>query len=200
MKVVDISSNNGSVDFEKLAADGVTAVMIRATLGYGTSDNHLAANAAAASAAGLDIGYYHVCYADRKQGGTTDSDATAEAKWFLQCIAALPAAKWLIADCETPTQLSRDEYQAWLKMWASIVDTTSGLQPVIYTYKSYMDAHLPGVHIFGGSPLWIANYDDVDTPPLPVGWNKYWLWQYTQSGAVNGVEGHVDISREWGDS
>lgn len=199
MKIVDISSNNGPVDFAKLVADGVTDVMIRATLGYGSTDNNLRVNAQAAAAAGLNIGYYHVCYPDMKQGGSVDTDAAAEAKWFLAEIAGLPTPVYVIADCETKTELNRTQYQQWLKVWVAAVSNATGLQPILYTNKSYFDTNLPGDHIFGGYPLWIANYNDVDTPPIPVGWNKYYWWQYTESGSVNGVAGHVDMSRAWGE-
>ena len=43
--------------------------------------------------------------------------------------------------------------------------------------------------------LWIANYNNPPTPPLPVGWTKYFMWQYTDSGTIAGIKGNVDLSK-----
>jgi GH25 family lysozyme M1 (1,4-beta-N-acetylmuramidase) len=46
--------------------------------------------------------------------------------------------------------------------------------------------------------LWLAQYSS--TPTLPAGWDKYWLWQYSQDGNVPGINPPVDLNQYGGDS
>jgi lysozyme len=41
-------------------------------------------------------------------------------------------------------------------------------------------------------PLWIADYG-VAAPTLPNGWSTWLLWQYSESGAVQGIDSPVDL-------
>ena len=45
-----------------------------------------------------------------------------------------------------------------------------------------------------GCRLWIAHYTDAAHPEYR---EQYDMWQYTSSGAVDGAEGRVDLSRQY---
>ena len=45
---------------------------------------------------------------------------------------------------------------------------------------------------FTGENLWIAQYSSTLNAPLPVS-----IWQYTDTGRVNGVSGNVDLDRQY---
>jgi GH25 family lysozyme M1 (1,4-beta-N-acetylmuramidase) len=203
MKLIDISSNNGKVDFVAAKNGGVTDVFLRLSMGVGCIDKATVANAKAAMAAGISVSYYHLAYADIKNGGSAISDAMAEANYFVQCVKTLgiPAPKYVAIDLETQAKLDRVHYQQWLQTWLDAVEKALGITPIIYTYASYLDSVLPAGHPFGKYPLWIANYNISDasrangsTPLLPKGWTKFALWQYSEKGAVAGVKGNVDLS------
>ncbi len=41
-------------------------------------------------------------------------------------------------------------------------------------------------------PLWIADYG-VAEPTLPNGWTTWLLWQYSETGTVQGIDCPVDL-------
>lgn len=193
--IIDVSHNNGIVNWQKVANAGVTDAIIRATMGVGDTDDRLHVNADGAYAHGIEPSYYHVAYSDKKSGGNPVLDAEAEAKYFCSQIMGLPTAKWLVLDTETNTILSPDDFALWLKTWLCKVEELMGIAPMVYSNKYYLDEHLPKNHILGQYPLWLANYGEIETPPLPHGWNEYFLWQYTEKGKVDGILGYTDISK-----
>lgn len=60
---IDVSENNGEVDFEAVAAAGVKFVMVRASYGQHEEDSRFVENVEKAHAAGLVVGAYHYGYA-----------------------------------------------------------------------------------------------------------------------------------------
>jgi len=46
--------------------------------------------------------------------------------------------------------------------------------------------------VFGDYPLWIADLDR-NPPLLPIGWTTWSLWQHSQTGLINGIDGDVDL-------
>lgn len=200
--LIDLSSNNGVVDFAKVKASGITHVILRATMGVGTTDKMLVTSATNAAKAGLDISYYHFSYPDEKMGGTEITDATAEAEYFVSVVSKLPPAVDFVIDCEpkdaqgSDTPLNPHDYALWLQTWLNVVETKTGKQPIIYTYADYLNRHLPKGHTFGKYRLWIANYSTkIKNPPIPTGWSNWYMWQYSQSGKVAGVTTSVDLSK-----
>ena len=124
------------------------------------------------------------------------SDATKQSQYFCDTIASTNITpKYLALDLETATTLSRADYLLWVQTFLSNVQSITGVTPMVYSYKYWLDAHLPSDHQLASSyPLWLACYDNVSKPPCPVGWNSYLLWQYSETGAVSGCVGHVDCS------
>jgi hypothetical protein len=82
---------------------------------------------------------------------------------------------------------------AWAKAWLERVTKAIGVRPLVYTYPYFWE-HLGGTTAFRNYPLWIANYG-VSEPMLPGGWRRYWIWQYSASGAVEGIPGRTDLNR-----
>lgn len=196
--LIDLSSSNGDVDFSKIT--GVTEVFIRASMGYGDFDKKLSKNASAAQRAGLPVSYYHFAYPHGN--ASPAADAIKQANYFVDTVQKLPAPTHLAIDLENfnakgdDTSFSKNDYAIWLQTFLDTVESRTGKKCVIYTYADYLNRHLPADHKFGAYPLWIANYNThIDHPPLPHGWDSSWAWQYSESGEVAGVPGHVDLSR-----
>lgn len=198
--IVDFSKNNGLIDFTKLPSD-IEMVILRATMGTGTTDKMFVTNVKNALAAGKKVADYHFSYPDKKQGGTVVLDATSEANYFCDVILAVHTPEEVVIDCEpkdaagNDTNLTPTEYALWLQTWLDIVESRTGKQSIIYTYADYLSRHLPQGHTFGKYRLWIASYSHVVTPILPHGWTTCYMWQYSASGTISGVNGKVDISK-----
>lgn len=200
-KIIDVSSNNGIVDWNKIANAGVEEVFIRLSLGYNDMDRNAMVNANGAARADLIVGYYHFAYPD-KTTGTHTGDAKQEANYFTGLFAngKMPAPAVLALDLENwsaakDSPLTKTEYMEWVNVFLSEVKAATGIDCMIYSYKGYLDSHLPADHNLGGVSLWIANYNNVAMPPLPIGWTKYALWQYSEKGSLPGVEGVFDLSK-----
>jgi len=201
ISIIDISSDNGVIDFERVANammpdanDGNKRVIIRTSLGYGDKDKMCGTNANAAIAAGMTVSYYHFAYPDKKTGGTVESDSQAEANYFCDTVQALPAFEFLIIDLEQASPLTQIEYAQWLSSFLTCVKTRLSADVVIYTYADFLNRMLPDNHAFGANKLWIANYSAQTHPPLPKGWAGYFMWQYSETGVLDGIPGKVDCS------
>ena len=45
---------------------------------------------------------------------------------------------------------------------------------------------------FAGFPLWLAEYGPHERVPLP--WTEAWGWQFSETGNVKTIAGHVDLN------
>lgn len=196
--IIDLSSNNGKVDFAKL--EDIDEVFVRSSLGYGDFDKKLNDNARATQSVGIPVSYYHFAYPHT--GNNPVADAMKQANYFCDTIKNLPDPAHLAVDLENfnaqggDTTISKTEYQLWLQAFLDTVEARTGIKCIIYTYADYLNRHLPANHTFWKYPLWIANYGtQVQHPPLPNGWTTSWAWQYSESGEMAGIDGHVDLSK-----
>lgn len=73
MKGIDISENNGVVDWQAVADSGVEFVMVRSTYGSNTKDSMFDANVEGAHNVGLQVGAYHYSYALTEQGAINEA-------------------------------------------------------------------------------------------------------------------------------
>ena len=152
-----------------------------------------------ALSAGIKIGYYH--FAHPAAFPSIQIDASAEANFFVETVSnGLPTPSFpLVLDFEDDKMLMRPvDVDEWISIFAKVVQD-AGYEFMIYTSKSYAEQHLPSNHQYGAYPLWIAKYPQVinlDNPPLPPqGWLEWKIWQYSESGVVQGIEGAaVDLN------
>jgi lysozyme len=202
--IIDISSNNGIIDWKEVKNQGVTDVIIRLSLGYNTLDASAQAYALGAAAVGIRINYYHFAYPDTKTGGTILSDSKAEATYFASLFSKgqLPAPIGLAVDLEYWKDKPRvdspltdpDDYYSWISNFMQVLKGLTGLDCYIYSTKSYLDSHLPEDHDLGKYPLWVSDPNGLPNPRIPNGWLTYDLWQYDIK-PIKGIQNLVDINR-----
>lgn len=160
LRVVDVSNNNGKVDFAKVKADGAVGVWLKVSEGLTFVDQNYAANYAAAKAAGLKVGGYHF--------GHPKNPAASELAFFL---AHLKLEK---GDLLPALDLEVEDGMIWSKIHTFGLDFLNGLRakirdiPVLYSGEFFMRS--AGLDV---SPFrkWVADYGAT-----PV---KYDAWQYT---------------------
>jgi GH25 family lysozyme M1 (1,4-beta-N-acetylmuramidase) len=87
----------------------------------------------------------------------------------------------------TPTQMV-----AWIQSFIAEMKKDSGKTPIIYTSTSWWDACTGGSILFSADPLWLASWG-VSLPSIPSSWINLTFWQYSDSGAVAGIGGAVDL-------
>lgn len=199
--IIDVSSNNGVLDWADLRLNGVTEAIIRLSLGYGQIDKMAIQNAKEANKNGINVSYYHLAYPDAKTGGTVVGDARAEAEYFTEKIKSLGVSMRRVAlDLEdlpggADRILSPAQYCTWVATWLQHVECKTGSSPLVYSYANYLDTRLPVGHELGHYPLWIASYANVQKPVLPKGWDRYALWQYTNKAKIGKAKCDFDVSK-----
>lgn len=189
-KIIDVSSNNGHIDFHKVARAGVFGAYIKATEGQSYVDPHFAEKAAAARHAGLHVGFYHFARPDHN----SPSDDVHN---FLQH-ARRPRKGDLrpVLDFETAGHRGHSNMVAWARDFSQRYHHQTGVWPLFYSYPYFIQSMNPSYPIGGG--LWLASYGANDgrrhhaSPPSP--WKRILLHQFTSNGRVAGVSGNVDVS------
>jgi lysozyme len=85
------------------------------------------------------------------------------------------------------------KYIGNLISFISTIKEKTGQDPIIYTnpnfWETYIQKHYHSDHL-----LWIADYRKRDTPQVPSKFQDWYIWQYTDKGKVNGIDGHVDLN------
>jgi len=181
---IDVSDHQGTVDWNAVQQAGKVFAFIKATDGITWTDPDFATNWSGAKAAGLLRGAYHFY--------ETDDDPTAQAQNFLNAVQLEPGDLPPVVDIEridsggSASQTVQD-----LQTWLDVVEKATGRVPIIYTSPTFWDSL--GTSAFGRYPLWVAEYG-VTSPKLPPGWASWTFWQFSESGAVAGISGSVDLN------
>lgn len=180
--VLDLSHHNSILsDLSAAKAVGIVGVIHKATEGTAFQDPKLGARHSLTKGSGLEWGVYHYLTPGNIQG---------QVEAFLEYTKPVSDERTLFAaDYEDPKIPISD-----LKRFLSTLTERIGRLPVLYSGIVLKNA-------LRGQPdlelskycLWLAQYGP--TAVLPPGWNRYWLWQYTETGKISGIGPTVDISK-----
>ena len=175
---IDVSSYQGTIDWQAVANSGVKFAMIRVgNVKYGL-DSNFTTNVIGANAAGIRVGVYCYSYA------LNTAEAAADAQLVVQACAGLPISFPVAIDIEDSSQqsLSTAEQQAIVNTFCSIV-YAAGYTPMVYSYRSWFETRLGAT----AWDQWVANYS------TSIGYTGT-IWQYTSSGTVSGISSNVDMN------
>lgn len=184
-KGIDVSKHNGTIDWAKVKAAGVQFAMLRA--GYGRYDNQkdeqFEANYKGATAAGIPVGAYHYSYA------TTAEQAKHEAEVFLGWIKGKTLTYPVAFDIEDKKQanLGVSLISNIIRAFCEAVEA-AGYYVVVYANKDWLTNRIDA-DCKSRYDIWLAQWTDKPTYA-----GSYGIWQYTSDGAVDGIEGRVDMN------
>lgn len=195
IKGIDVShyqNDRGAIDFGKVKAVGYGFAVAKVTEGSEAGSRYLdpffKQNIAAINAAGLTSHAYHFFRA------VSESDARAEAQWFLKNIAGIDVKGYLFVDVEY-AKLTSDKAKltgyvnAFLEEIAAAGYTKLG----IYSGKSFFENRLIEADLRPGILKWIARYNSVLGRDADI-------WQYSSSALVPGIVGAVDVNIAYTDA
>jgi len=199
MFAIDISKWNGTVDFKAMQSNvpKVDLVIIRASEGDKNADPKLQGYVNGCNKYGFPINVYHFAtWNDSDEVG----DSTKEAQFLIKCLdkAGLPRTTKVWLDTEsnkTNIILSREEMKRYIETFFEVLRQNGWNDYGIYAGKGFVSAFYPLPNPFGNIDLWVASYNGKTKPTMPPGWNKYYLWQYTDKGTVKGIKTQVDLNR-----
>lgn len=189
---IDVSEFQGDIDWKAVKQDGVDFVMMR--LGFRGSetgalvlDSRFKENIKGARKAGLDVGVYFFSQA------VTPEEAIEEARYVLKHIRGKGVRYPIAFDMEPidgterAAKLKKEEKTAIADAFCQVIDR-NGHKPMIYGNPKWMRKHID-LSYLSDYDKWLAHYADRTTYR-----SAFRMWQYTDSGSVDGISGPVDMN------
>ncbi|WP_297133955.1 GH25 family lysozyme [Terrisporobacter sp.] len=192
-KGIDVSKWNGKIDWNKVKADGIDYVIIRAGYGISDVDPMFYENMKGATNAGLKVGVYWFSYA------YSPERAKLEAQ---KCLDVISPYKNNISypvffDYEYDSvDYVKEKYEITVtkelgsQIANSFMSTIeyNGYETGLYTNYDFSSRYFSD-EVLCDNNLWIAQYRSECTFEKP-----YIIWQYTENGKVNGINSDVDLN------
>ena len=185
-KLIDVSTWNGNIDWEKVYKSGVRYAMIRSSFGVENPnqiDNKFVRNIKNAIKAGIKCGIYHYSYAK------SAAEAKKEADFCLKTIKNYKIDLPVAFDIEdsSQTNLGKDTLTSIVIAFCDRIKS-AGYMPMLYCNPSWLNSYLHKDKLIGKYDLWLAHWG-VSSPAF-----KCTIWQYSDSGIVSGISGNVDMN------
>lgn len=183
-KCIDISTWQQNIDFAKVKASGITAVIIRA--GYGREitqkDSQFENHYKGAKSAGLKIGAYWYSYAN------SVSEAAQEAIACLTCVQGKTFDLPIYFDMEEASQTKLGK-KTLTHMAEEFCDTIieGGYRAGVYSNLNWLTNYLDYSALRAKYSIWLAQWASSHSLSCDI-------WQYSSTGSVAGVSGNVDMN------
>jgi lysozyme len=178
---IDVSNHQGPIDWSRVRAGGIAFALIKATEGSDFRDQRFAENWRESARAGIARAAYHYF--------TFCSDGAAQAIHFLSVVPpepdVLPPAVDVeyAGNCKSPPGVER--IRAELRVFLERIESAWSRKPILYVTRQsrwrIVDGHIEGY------PLWIRSVW------WPLRRGSWLLWQYSDTGRVDGIRGPVDL-------
>jgi len=193
--VIDVSSYQGDIKWDRVKAHGVKAARMRLGLrgyvsGKISEDTQFKKNIEGAAKNGLDVGVYFFSQA------INEREAIQEANYVIDKVKkyniTMPIAYdgEHVSDASARTNVAKLNNQQRTDICIAFCETIkkAGYVPMIYDNKSHLEGGFQ-LSRLNGYYIWYARY-----APKPDYKYAYEMWQYTESGKVAGVKTLVDLS------
>ena len=181
MKGIDISNNNGSINFNGVKNSGVECVYIKATEGTTFQDSYKSAFYGGAKSIGAKVGFYHFLV------GTSAPETQAEN--FYKEIINYQNNLVPMLDVEVNFPGLND----YIARFIGRFNQLTSMEIVLYTYTSFLNEYID-VERFKTLKLWEANYNNNPWNLPSNGFTNRVGHQYTEKGYINGVNGVCDVN------
>ncbi len=191
-KGIDVSHHNGTVDWDKVKSDGIDFAIIRC--GYGRKDlrqidRQFERNYRECKRVGIPVGVYHYSYAKNAD------DAGLEADFMLELIKGKQFEYPVVFDIEDKGQAAFSK---------------SVLTEITVAFCSKIEKAGYYVSVYSSADWFTNKLDLVKLAPYDK-WLAHWcskpkwdnsfggLWQYSDSGRVDGIDTKVDMNISYRD-
>lgn len=197
---LDCSKYQPNINWAAAKTAGIQFAFIKmteGTTGHEDSLYNVKARVLSAQQNGVKVGYYH--FARPGNIAEPEADANEEIQNILGHIGFLPKS-------DLPLALDLEAYSTQ-NVWDNKVDhmdrfvstiiaalKVRNIPVIVYSYKSFLDDNTN--HSFGAYPVWIAAYlnnPEVSLPVVPIGWDTWDIWQFTEKGQIDGYTGDIDL-------
>ena len=185
-KLIDVSTWNGNIDWDKVYKSGVRYAMIRSSFGIENPnqvDNKFVRNITNAQRAGVKCGIYHYSYAK------SAAEAKKEAEFCLKTIKGYKIDLPVAFDIEdsSQTHLGKDTLTSIVIAFCDRIKS-AGYRPMLYCNPNWLCNYLHKDKLINKYDIWLANWG-VSAPSYNCA-----IWQYSENGSVPGISGSVDMN------
>lgn len=181
---IDVSCWQSNVNYSKVKASGIEAVIIRAGFGRESSqkDNEFETHYRNAKTAGLKLGAYWYSYAD------SVSDAEKEAEACLLCIKSKKFDMPVYYDMEENSQrkLGKTVLTQMAEAFCNAVKA-GGYEVGVYSNLDWFNNSLDYQKLKKEYSIWLAQYNSVNQLDCDI-------WQNSSTGNIGGVSGDCDTN------
>lgn len=198
---IDVSKWQGKIDWPKVKNSGVDFAVIR--VGYRGEngeiykDSYADYNIQQADKAGILVGAYFFSTAVNK------SEALEEARWLVSAVEGYPISYPVVYNSEgflnvdsRMNSLSKTQRTDNALAFLDYVKS-QGYEGMFYAAKAELENSLywETSRLENSFMIWVARYPAVPYPKTeaPDYIGKYDMWQYTDKGVVNGINGNTDM-------
>ena len=190
---IDVSKWNGDMDWETVSNNpDINFVMIRASYGYEDRDIRLEQNVAGCEEYNIPYGFYHYLYSD------TVEDAEKEADFFLDAIKDYNPTYPVVLDIEESFYQKMDKELVTDIVCAFMEKLeNAGYYAMLYSYASFFDDNL-NIERIKVYDFWVACWGDEERLNDNFSYS-YGIWQYSETGRIDGCEEDVDLNYAYKD-
>lgn len=175
------ANEENGIDWSKAAADGVSFAMIRVGY-YKDKDPYFDRNVTEAAANGIRTGVFFYTQALDVQ------TAIDEANFVLKVVKDFPVSYPIAYDVESQhlldNNLTKQQITDNVNAFCKTI-TDAGYRPVVYANNEWLTNHMDTSQI--PYDIWYARYGTVNSYPNRT------IWQCTDTGSVDGINGNVTI-------
>lgn len=192
IKGIDVSKHNGKINWSKVKDSGIKFVIIRAGYGSNTIDERFEEYIRGAIKEKIDVGIYWFSYA------TNEEKAKLEAKKCMEVIK--PYKEHIIYPVFYDFEYDSVRYAK--KQGVSINKTKATNFAYAFLKEIKKGGYKPGLYTnldFSKNYFFKSILRDYDVWIAQYGSRLYYkdphvMWQYSESGRVNGIIGNVDMN------
>lgn len=192
---IDVSKHQGEINWSEVKNSGVEFAMIRTgyrgyTEGGIYEDVQFSNNIKGAYQNGIKVGLYFYSSA------INETEAIEEAKFVLNLIKKYGVENYVTY----PITIDIEDFEGTRNYSLSVQERTNivkafcntikneGYKPMLYSYTYFLENKLD-MNQLNSYDTWIADYYGNT-------WytRDYTIWQYTDKGSINGINGNVDLN------
>ena len=195
MKCIDVSEFQGKIDWNKVKADGVLGVIIRAGYGNNNIDERFYDNIKGAISVGMNIGIYWFSYAYDNDMATNEADCCVKLLEKYKDHITLPVFfDW---EYDSRKYARKNGVDPSVNLLSTMTRAfCERIEKLGYTAGYYLNLDYSknyyNENILMNFKRWFARYIKSEQKDC-------YMWQYTSDGSVDGIDGPVDMDILWGD-
>ena len=191
---LDVSSAQGSVDWQRAYNDGARFAYVKATEGTSYTNPSFAQQYNGSYNIGMIRGAYHYAHPDSSTG-------TAQADYFIghgggwsgDGKTLPPALDVRDGSVSTCYGLSQASMVSWIKAFSNEVFYKTNKYPMIYTTFDWWNTCTGNSSAFAATnPFWLAIYRSTPPTSIPAGTATWTMWQSGASGSLPGGQDHFN--------